>query len=254
MTNSPAAEHADHRPWPMPDRPWAMVQTWNDLLFAHWPIPIRLLRPLVPPTLNIDVFDGDTWLGIVPFGMSNVRLRGLPALPWVSSFPELNVRCYVSVDDKPGVYFFSLDAGNLLAVAIARRWYHLPYFRARMEIRAANGSTHYTSTRTHRGAPPGRCRVVYRPTDVAHHTIPGTLEHWLTARYCLYTYRSDGTLERGEIHHGPWPLQTAEAEFQVNTLTEPLGLDLPDVPPVLHFARRLDIYAWTLEPVRGVGR
>jgi len=115
-----------HRPWPLPERPWIMTQTWHDLLFAHWPVDKERLRAKLPPGIALDLFDGQAWLGVVPFRMSNVAPRGLPALPWVSAFPELNVRTYVTRDGKPGVYFFSLDAANPLAVQTARTLFHLP--------------------------------------------------------------------------------------------------------------------------------
>src|SRR6266704_6531932 len=115
-----------HRPWPLPVGPWVMAQRWHDLLFAHWPVPAGELQHLIPTPLTIDTFDGQAWLAVVPFRMSGVRLRGTPAVPWLSAFPELNVRTYVKCEGRPGVWFFSLDAGNPLAVAIARAWFHLP--------------------------------------------------------------------------------------------------------------------------------
>ena len=135
-----------------------MAQTWHDLLFAHWPVDARLLRPLLPPQLHIDAFEGHAWLAVVPFRMTGVRLRGAPAVPGLSSFPELNVRTYVTCGAKPGVWFFSLDAGNSLAVAIARAWFHLPYFRARMSCRERNGGIEYASHRAHSGADGWRTR------------------------------------------------------------------------------------------------
>src|ERR1700674_1035433 len=109
-----------HRPWPLPAGQAVMTQSWPDLLFAHWPVDAEKLRALIPERLEIDTFDGRAWLAVVPFRMTNVRLRGTPAVPWLSAFPELNMRTYVTYDGEPGVWFFSLDAGNSLAVAIAR--------------------------------------------------------------------------------------------------------------------------------------
>src|SRR5688572_24482592 len=109
-----------HRPWPMPARPWVMTQTWHHLLFAHWRVDVGRLRAHVPSPFDIDLFEGDAWLGVVPFDMTGVRLRGLPPLPLLSAFPELNVRTYVTVQGKPGVFFFSLDAGSTVAVRAAR--------------------------------------------------------------------------------------------------------------------------------------
>src|SRR5271168_4463454 len=175
-----------HRPWLLPSGGWIMAQSWHDLLFAHWPVPAAILRPHIPARLAIDTFEGQGWLGVVPFRMSGVRLRGTPALPWLSAFPELNVRTYVVADGKPGVWFFSLDARNPAAVAIARAWFHLPYFRARMQCAARDGSIHYSSERTHHGASPAALRVNYRPAGEIFEAKPGSLEHFLTERYCLY--------------------------------------------------------------------
>ena len=141
-----------------------MRQTWDRLLFAHWPVHFDALRPLVPAALELDRYNGEAWLGVVPFLMRNVRPRALPAVPWLSAFPELNVRTYVTVGGKAGVYFFSLDAGNPLAVEIARRWFHLPYFRARFSVSQAGETTTYRSMRTHSGAPPAELDLTYRPT------------------------------------------------------------------------------------------
>ena len=240
-----------HRPWPLPKGSWVMRQTWDRLLFAHWPVPFDALRSLVPAALELDRYDGEAWLGVVPFLMSGVRPRALPAVPWLSAFPELNVRTYVTAGGKAGVYFFSLDAGNPLAVKIARGWFHLPYFRARFAISQAGERTKYRSMRIHSGAPPADLDVTYRPTDAAYASTHGSLDTFLTERYCLYTTDVRGRLQRGEIHHQQWPLQPAEAEFRRNTMAQGDGLTLPDTPPLLHYARHLEVLVWPLERVAG---
>jgi uncharacterized protein YqjF (DUF2071 family) len=232
-----------HRPWPLPAGLWVMAQTWHDLLFAHWPVEPVVLRPLLPPQLQINTFEGRAWLAVVPFRMTGVRLRGTPSLPWLSVFPELNVSTYVTSGGKPGVWFFSLDAANSLAVAIARAWFHLPYFRARMNCTEHEGWIHYASERIHRGAPVALLKGWYRPIGDVFSPQPGTLEHFLTERYCLYTTDAHGQIIRGEIHHPPWPLQPAEAEFAHNSMTESLGIALTP-RPLLHFARRQDVLVW----------
>lgn len=233
-----------HRPWPLPSGPWVMAQRWHDLLFAHWPVPLAAVRALVPAGVEIDTFDGVAWLGVVPFRMSDVRLRGTPALPWLSFFPELNVRTYVVRDGKPGVWFFSLDAGNIAAVAIARRWFHLPYFHASMRVAERDVWLHYQSARTHRGAAAASLQMKYRPIAPPQIAQTGTLEYFLTERYCLYTADGRGRLIRGEIHHAPWPLQLAEAEFAENTMARAAGIALPASKPLLHFAKRQDAVVW----------
>jgi len=223
-----------------------MAQSWNDLLFAHWPLPAERLRALLPPGLALDTFDGQAWLSVVPFHMSGVRARAMPALPRLGAFAELNVRTYVTRDGRPGVFFFSLDASELLAVAAARRFYHLPYFNARIAVRARERAVQYASERIHPGARPARFRAEYCPRGPVAPARAGTLDEWLTARYCLYAARRDGTLYRAEIDHHPWPLQPAEAEIRENGLASVWGLTLPVRPPLLHFSRRLDVRVWPL--------
>jgi uncharacterized protein len=221
-----------------------MAQTWHDLLFAHWAVPLTALRSQIPAALEIDTFDGAAWLAVVPFRMSGVRIRGTPAVPWLSDFPELNVRTYVKRAGKPGVWFFSLDAANAVAVELARRWFHLPYFRATMQIKKRDNWFEYCSARKHRGAPRAQLSVKYRPIAPPQFPVPGTLEHFLSERYCLYTTNASGRLIRGEIHHAPWPLQLAEADFTENTMTIASGIALPESQPLLHFAARQEVIVW----------
>jgi uncharacterized protein len=242
---------SDHRPWPPPRAPWVMAQRWHDLLFAHWPLPPATLRPLVPEVLPLDAFEGQAWIGIVPFQMKGVRPRLLPAVPWLSSFPELNVRTYVTLEGKPGVYFFSLDAGNPVAVALARAFFHLPYFRAAMGCASQREQRiAYTSRRTHAGAPPAELRASYRPTGPIFHAALGTLDYWLTERYCFYAPTPDGRIYRCEIAHAPWSLQPAELTLASNTMTAPHGIELPETPPLLRFSAQQDILAWWPERIK----
>jgi uncharacterized protein len=221
-----------------------MLQSWHELLFAHWPVPVLVMRDLIPPTLQIETFAGEAWIGIVPFRMTGVRPRLIPALPWFSAFPELNVRTYVKSREKPGVWFFSLDATNRIAVEMARAWYKLPYFVAEMAVRCVDDRIHYFSRRRDKRSAPAELIARYRATDEVRRTGRGSLEEWLTARYCLYAADHHQRLYRAEIHHPPWPLQPAEAEFQANSMAAPLGIPLPDIEPLLHFARRLDVIIW----------
>jgi uncharacterized protein len=220
-----------------------MKHTWHDLLFAHWPLPSGKMRPLVPAQLDLDIFDDQCWVGVIPFHMSGIRGRGLPPLPGLSRFPELNVRTYVTYRGKPGVYFFSLDAANLPAVWAACTFYHLPYFHAAMTSQEELGGNIRYHSRRLDGAAEFRAR--YRPTAEAHLRGKGSIEHWLTERYCLYTTHHD-QVYRGEIHHQPWPLQDAEAEFETNTVAAAAGILPPNTAPLLHFARRLEVLIWPL--------
>jgi uncharacterized protein len=221
-----------------------MAQSWRDLLFAHWAVDAAMVRPHIPAQLEIDTFGGQAWLGIVPFRMRGVRLRWTPPLPWLSAFPELNVRTYVKAQEKPGVWFFSLDAANAAAVAAARFSFHLSYFLARMECREIDGWIRYESERFRRNAPRAAFEGRYRAAGDFFEAQPGTLVHFLTERYCLYSAASEGRIYRGEIHHPPWLLQPAEAQFLRNSMAEAAGLILPAEPPLLHFAKRQDMVAW----------
>jgi hypothetical protein len=230
----------------MPDSPWIMTQSWHDLLFAHWPVDVRMLQEKVPPGLPIDTCDGQAWLGIIPFHMTNVAPRGMPSIPFVSSFPELNVRTYVTRDRMPGIYFFSLDAGSAIAVATARALFHLPYYAATMNVDVEGTAVRYASRR--KAAPPvANLEATYRPIGPVQPPAVGTLEYFLTERYCLYVVDDACRTRRLQIHHPPWPLQVAEAEIRVNTMAEAAGLRLPTTAPLLHFAKRQDAVAFPME-------
>jgi uncharacterized protein len=227
-----------------------MRQTWQDLLFAHWPLSAEALRDRIPAPLMLDTYEGRAWLGIIPFRMARVRLRGLPPVPGTATFPELNVRTYVTFDGKPGVWFFSLDAASPLAVRAARLAFHLPYFDARMQaVTSPDGRVTYRSRRVHAGAPPCEFAATYAPSGPVFSAQPGSLENWLTARYCLYSTDRSGRLYRGDIQHLPWPLQRAEGSITVNTMAGLQGFTLPDLLPLLHFARSLDMICWRIRRV-----
>ncbi|HEX6802992.1 MAG TPA: DUF2071 domain-containing protein [Terriglobales bacterium] len=239
----PALQHVAHRPWPLPSGPWIMEQTWNDLLFAHWPIAPEVMRPLVPPELPLDTFDGLCWIAVTPFHMTGVRPRWIPALPGLSAFPELNVRTYVTYGGKAGVFFFSLDAANRPAVWAARATYRLPYFFARMKVQAHDGGFHYASARE---ANPAQLEAQYRPIRPVQLRAPGNLDHWLSERYCLYTV-AQGTVYRAEIHHEQWPLQDADAQITSNSMAAAARVKLPEIPPLLHFSKQLQVLIWPLK-------
>jgi len=257
-----------HRPWPLPDRRWIMFQRWNDLLFAHWALEPERVRPLVPPELELDLFDGRAWLGIIPFWMSKVHVRGLPALPGSGTFAEMNLRTYVRLPldargqskehpapgisgrdeiSKPGVYFFSLDAASLQAVLAARLSFGLPYFWSKMSVKNwVVDQIEYSSIRRQEPRP-ADVRVNYAP-DGPLMEGKSELEIFLTERYCLYVVRR-GHVHRAQIHHLPWPLQPAEAEFQENTLAARHGFELSELPTALYFAKKLDVLIFAPERV-----
>lgn len=233
----------DHRPWPIPEEPWILRQEWTDLLFAHWPLPPEVIRPHVPEALELDTFDGEAWIAVVPFHLSLLKWRLVPPLPGISSFPELNVRTYVTDGRRPGVYFFSLDAPSLVAVTGARAFFGLPYFHAEMQIRREGGWIQYRSRRLQEPSPLFSAR--YRPAGgEPREPEPGTLEHWLVERYCLHTVRGGSKRRRVEIHHPPWLLRPGELITSANGMVEALGIDLPDRVPLLHFAEPQMVLTW----------
>jgi uncharacterized protein YqjF (DUF2071 family) len=240
--NKAILKQTAHRPWPLPGSAWVMTQTWHDLLFAHWPVDRDVLRAAVPPEFALDLFQGTAWVGVVPFHMTNVAPRGVPSIPWVSEFPELNVRTYVRIGDRPGVYFFSLDAGSAIAVRAARTLFNLPYYAARMTVTPLATGIAYESART--DGPAAVLSGTYGPTGPPVTAADGSLEYFLTERYCLYNLDRRGRPYRLEIHHPRWQLQPAQAHLSTNTMAEASGLSLPPRPPLLHFAKRQDIVAW----------
>jgi uncharacterized protein YqjF (DUF2071 family) len=238
-------EEVEHRPWPLPDGRWFQAQTWCDLLFAHWRVPEDQLRRGMPAALPLHLYDdGSAWLGITPFVVKGLRPRGTPPLPWVSHFPELNVRTYVELDGRPGIYFFSLDAARRAAVIAARRLYRLPYFHARMRADTVGARVDYESERIDSSGPPAVFRGTYWPSG------PRTDDHlarWLAERYCAYVIDEHGRPLRIDIHHPPWPLQPAEGELQAQGMADQIGIEL-EGEPLLHFSARQDTLIWPLRP------
>ena len=185
-----------------------------------------------------------SWIGVVPFRMTGVMLRGLPDLPWLSAIPEVNVRLYVEHAGKPGVWFLSLDATNPIAVWTAKRFFNLPYRRARIAIRSVPGNEYDYSSELIDAPATGRFTARYRATTEIYRATPGSLEHFLTERYCLYAMAPSGRLYRTEVHHRPWPLQKATAEVDATDLLASHQIDLREPPELLHFASHIDVLTW----------
>jgi uncharacterized protein YqjF (DUF2071 family) len=225
-----------------------MAQTWRDLMFAHWRVPASVLKRRLPSALTVDTFDGSGWIGVTPFELTGLRLRGTLPAPLVSRFPELNVRTYATLDDKPGIFFLSLDAANALAVFAARRAYRLPYFRAEMGITRRWRLVHYASRRTSSDGPHVSFAADYWSAGPKFQAEPGSLDYFLTERYCLYTVDERGRPLRADIHHPPWPLQPADASISRNTMTAPWGIELPNEEPVLHYSQLQQVVIWPLGP------
>lgn len=244
MDTDAILKETDHRPWPLPRKPWGLQMSWRDLAFLHWPVSPEQVRPLLPAGLTLDTFDRSAWIAVTPFRMADVRVRMAPPIPTTSNFPELNVRTYVRAGDRPGIWFLSLDAGSRLAVRSARFALNLPYFDAEMKVQRTGERLAYRSRRTHRGAPPATFRGSYGPTGPAAPPVAGSLEHWLTERYCLFTVGAGKRIFELDIHHRPWPLQPAAAAIETNSMVEAGGIRLPVIPPLVHYAGSLDVLAW----------
>lgn len=243
-----------HRPWPLPKTRWAMTQRWNDLLLAHWPIPASSLSGRIPEGLVADTFDGSAWVSIVPFWMDGARFRDLPPIPRLTSYPELHFRTYVRerYTNARGLFFFSLDSARLATVAMERFVNQLPYYWAsiRLEHRKEREFGYQSERLFSKKA--ARFKARYRglgPQARLAQRTQGSLEHFLTERYCLFTANPHGRLLRGEMHHAPWPLEEAEAEIELNDLPSVHGVTLNRTQPILHYARELVVYLWQPEIV-----
>jgi uncharacterized protein YqjF (DUF2071 family) len=222
-----------------------MHQSWGKLLFMHWRIDEKLLRPLIPERLTIDTFDGSAWIGVIPFTIWDMRALPpfMPAMPGFSSMHELNVRTYVHFDKVPGVWFHSLDANSSLAVMAARMLYHLNYLNAEIELDQQDITVNYSLRRT--DEPPAEFDATWIIGDTMPYAHPGTLEFFLTERYCLYA-ENRGEIYRARIHHEPWPLQKAEVTSLSSTMIESHGLPTPAGEPVLQYAEELSVDIWPL--------
>lgn len=249
MTRAPetnAGARSDRR-WPAPELPWVIFQRWEDLLFSHWRVPVSILRPRVPAPLALDLHEDEAWVGVTPFRLCRMRVRGMPPIPGTSEFPELNVRTYVALDDRPGVYFFSLDAGSPLAALFARQFYRLPYFASEMRC-VTNGRRVAFGCRRGDGADAPSFTAEYGPKGEAFEAEPGSLEHFLTARYCLYAV-DDGSVYRTEVDHEPWPLHPADAAISTNSIPA-AGFELPPDEGLLHFSRGVNVRVWPPQKIR----
>ena len=221
-----------------------MHQTWGKLLFLHWPVPARALRPLIPGRLEIDTCEGTAWISVTPFTMWDIRLAMMPALPYLSTSHEVNVRTYVHLGGVPGVWFLSLDAGNALAVLGARLGFHLPYFQARMALEEEGRRIHFRSDRIHWGTSKAAFEAIWSRGESCPEAEPGTLDFFLIERYCLYAARGD-RLYRGRIHHRPWPLCEVDLENLSSSMIASHGLPTPTEEPLLHGQRApLHVSIW----------
>lgn len=248
----PAQPEVDRlAPGRRPEERPVMYQRWRHLLFLHWALPPEVVAPLLPPGLTLDTFEGKAWVGLVPFTMRGVRPRGLPAVGFLSDFHETNVRTYVHFQGKaPGVWFFSLEAANAVAVRLARAWFKLPYHYADMslELGGAQGPIAYRSTRRWPPPAPATCAVRCTPRGPAAASVPGTLQHFLVERYFLYS-RSGDALYRGQVHHTPYQVRSADVEGLDESLLAAAHLPRPAEAPLAHFSEGVDVDVFRLRRV-----
>jgi uncharacterized protein len=221
-----------------------MYQSWDKLLFMHWRIPVQTLRPFIPNRLTVDTFEGEAWIALTPFTITDARPIFTPPLPWVSDFHEINVRTYVHLDGVPGVWFFSLDANSLVAVMGARAFFHLPYHKADMHLEQQGQTIIYTSSREDAA----KFHAIWAIGAPLPRAEPGARDFFLLERYCLYT--SDGEkLFRCRIHHQPWPLQEAKLLAYQSSMIESDGLPPPIGEPLLHCGGPVQVEIWPIEEV-----
>ena len=238
-----------HRKWQLPSLPWIMKQTWNDLLYAHYPIKLEALQKLVPNMFPLDSYNGMGWIGVIPFHITGIRIRGLLPIPGMNRFPELNVRTYVTLDGKPGIYFFSLDAAHFLAANSAKLFYHLPYRHADILVKKTGATIDYESRRKSKEATQLKC--TYKPISQPFLAAKGSFEEWMAERYCIYTLNKKGRLFRCDVLHSPWLLQQAEAKFYHNTILSKQGIYVDSDKPILHFSKRKEVRIWPLIQLNG---
>jgi uncharacterized protein YqjF (DUF2071 family) len=244
-----------HRPRPLPTGRWAMTQRWNDLLFVHWPVPASSIQALLPEGLQVDTFQGSAWLGVVPFWMDRIKVRGAPLIPGASCYAELNLRTFVR-DQRtrtPGTFSLSLDASNLLTVGVGRFFHRLPYHWAEMRLEQGKDRDFSFFSRRRLTNHPVLFQARYRglgPTRKLAESCCGSIEYFLMERNCVFSTNRSGQLLRANLHHIAWPLEEAEAQIDRNDLAAEFGIQLPNQDPVLHYMRRLAVYIWPAERVR----
>jgi uncharacterized protein len=228
------AQRSDRRP-PEPVRRPVMFQTWSRVTFLHWAYPASTIRALVPAALEIDLFEGRAWVTLTPFWLRDLRAPGIPALPWISSSPETNVRTYVrGPDGRPGIWFFSLDFARLPAVGFARAVYRLPYMWSRMGLHTTRKSMRYRGRRRW-GGPPSRYDIEVEPVRPLAEPDVSPLDNFLTARWILFTFLGRA-LAAASVEHPPWPLWSVRVRHMQENLLAAAGIPAPEDAPHAHFS------------------
>lgn len=243
--NKNILKSTEHRNYPLPKEPWAAMQDWEHLLFMHWPVYKAFIEPHIPADLELDTFDGDAWISIIPFKVNKMKVRKLPPIPFLYPFLEVNVRTYVKKDGIPGVYFFSMDASKLLAV-LGGKIGTLPYFHANMKLKKRAKKFYFKSKRKNdeKESLISNYKLIGKSTVHAK----GSIDHWLLERYALWSYKFD-TLFRGDIHHKEWKVQPAEVNIDQETVTSFLPNNVYTTQPLVHYARSKRVFIWKIKKV-----
>ncbi|MBW8348799.1 DUF2071 domain-containing protein [Bacillus sp. IITD106] len=238
-------QKTEHRPYPLPSKYWIMRQKWRDVLFMHLPIKPEKLQPYIPSAIEIDTFDGYAWLGVVVFKIDGIYPRGFPPVSIRPAFPEINLRTYVRCNDKPGIYFLSLDVDDWTSYTLAKRWLHVPYHPAKISIQKKKQSYQFESIRNRNNQI--ICKGSYTPLSGIYYPENMTLDHWLTERYCFFSNDIKSNIYCLDIHHTPWPLQKAVSDIYTNKLFSPFHFDLTDGTPIFHYSKGVDALVWNIK-------
>jgi len=236
-------KQTEHRNYPLPEGKWIAMQDWEHLLFMHWRVYSAFIEPHLPKGLELDTFDGEPWISIIPFRVGKMRIRKMPPLPFMYPFVEVNVRTYVKRDGIPGVYFFSMDASKLLAV-LGARFATLPYFHAKMKLKKKGKKFNFKSIRKDKEKE--TLKLSYQPSGKLFIPEEGTIDHWLMNRFALWSYKYD-TLFRGDIHHKQWKVQHADLDIDKETITSFMPNNASISKPLAHYAKSKRVLIWPLK-------
>ncbi len=235
----------DHLPFPMPKRSHSLIQEWRNLSFLHWEVEPEKLKQYIPEDVEIDYFNGKSYVGVIPFLMKNVRPRYLPSVPGISTFPEFNIRTYVKKNGKAGVLFLTLDAQSRVTCTYAPRAYGLPYNYAKCKLKIKEDFFEWESRRTKEGFElKGTCVAISEEMQAE----PNTIENFLFERYSLYV-KHKNTSKMAYTLHDPWKFKEGKATLSVNTLTESynLGIKNPLIPDLVHMSNGVYVHTWSIE-------
>lgn len=221
-----------HRPYEMPASHWVCYQEWHQSVFAHWRVGQKILEPLIPKGLELDLFQGEAWVSVVAFSIRKLRPRFLPHFPPISNFHELNVRTYVRHNGKPGVYFLSIEAEKLSSTLMARTVFGLPYVRSQMFRDESIYKSLNSKHKTH----------LLIDFSIGEEQEMDSLDRWLTERYCLYNHKK-GRLFSNDIHHVEWPIQSLKInQFDLSYQFGDLRIKSP--AELYRFSPGVQVLAW----------